>query len=233
MEDFELDIVIGQGPGRAVGEGAVQPFTLIGATTRAGLLTSPLRARFGIVHRLDFYTEADLVDDRHAIGAAFSASRPRRRGDRDRAALARHAAHRQPPAATRARLCRSPGRRPHHARGLSRRAASCSKSTRTDFDESDRRLLRTIIDKFGGGPVGLEQPRRRDRRREGRDRGHLRAVSHSDRLPRSHAARPGRHRARLRVFRTHGSGKGPVVVKTTRPVKIAGLGDVCAAARAD
>src|SRR3954465_6120402 len=57
MEDYELDIMIGQGPGAHSVKLQLQKFTLIGATTRAGLLTSPLRARFGIVHRLDFYTE--------------------------------------------------------------------------------------------------------------------------------------------------------------------------------
>src|SRR5574338_570740 len=62
MEDFEVDIVIGQGPGARSVKVPLQPFTLIGATTRAGLLTSPLRARFGIVHRLDFYEEVDLVE---------------------------------------------------------------------------------------------------------------------------------------------------------------------------
>src|SRR6187397_2119403 len=61
MEDFELDIMIGQGPGARSVKVPLQPFTLIGATTRAGLLTSPLRARFGIVHRLDFYEESDLL----------------------------------------------------------------------------------------------------------------------------------------------------------------------------
>src|SRR6187397_353104 len=61
MEDFELDIVIGQGPGARSVKVPVQPFTLIGATTRAGLLTSPLRARFGIVHRLDFYEHHELT----------------------------------------------------------------------------------------------------------------------------------------------------------------------------
>ena len=62
MEDFELDIVIGQGPGARSVKVPLQPFTLIGATTRAGLLTSPLRARFGIVHRLDFYADADIEE---------------------------------------------------------------------------------------------------------------------------------------------------------------------------
>ena len=60
LEDYELDIVIGQGPSARSVKVPLQPFTLIGATTRAGLLTSPLRTRFGIVHRLDFYTEDDL-----------------------------------------------------------------------------------------------------------------------------------------------------------------------------
>src|SRR4051794_30246061 len=62
LEDFELDIVIGQGPSARSVKVPLQPFTLVGATTRAGLLTSPLRSRFGIVHRLDFYTEADLSE---------------------------------------------------------------------------------------------------------------------------------------------------------------------------
>src|SRR5574338_843141 len=62
MEDYELDIVIGQGPGARSVKVPLQRFTLVGATTRAGLLTSPLRARFGIVHRLDFYTEGDIKE---------------------------------------------------------------------------------------------------------------------------------------------------------------------------
>src|SRR3954468_5928084 len=62
LEDYELDLVIGQGPGARSVKVPLQPFTLIGATTRAGLLTSPLRARFGIVHRLDFYGDADIEE---------------------------------------------------------------------------------------------------------------------------------------------------------------------------
>src|SRR5580765_1949802 len=60
MEDYELDIIIGQGPSARSVKVPVQRFTLVGATTRTGLLTAPLRARFGIVHRLDFYTERDI-----------------------------------------------------------------------------------------------------------------------------------------------------------------------------
>src|SRR4026209_2165318 len=62
LEDYELDIVIGQGPGARSVKVPLQKFTLIGATTRAGLLTSPLRARFGIVHRLDFYNDNDIEE---------------------------------------------------------------------------------------------------------------------------------------------------------------------------
>src|SRR5688572_15578227 len=62
MEDYELDIMIGQGPSARSVKVPLHRFTLIGATTRTGLLTSPLRARFGIVHRLDFYTDADILE---------------------------------------------------------------------------------------------------------------------------------------------------------------------------
>src|SRR5213593_2451453 len=62
LEDYELDIMIGQGPSARSVKVPLQPFTLIGATTRAGLLTSPLRSRFGIVHRLEFYAPGDLEE---------------------------------------------------------------------------------------------------------------------------------------------------------------------------
>jgi Holliday junction DNA helicase RuvB len=65
MEDYELDIVIGQGPGARSVKVPLQKFTLVGATTRTGLLTSPLRSRFGIVHRLDFYAEGDMLEIVH------------------------------------------------------------------------------------------------------------------------------------------------------------------------
>src|SRR5207344_896006 len=60
LEDYTLDLMIGSGPGARSMKIPLKPFTLVGATTRAGLLTAPLRGRFGIVHRLDFYTQADL-----------------------------------------------------------------------------------------------------------------------------------------------------------------------------
>ena len=83
MEDYELDIVIGQGPSARSVKVPLQKFTLIGATTRAGLLTSPLRARFGIVHRLDFYTGRRHRGDRPPLGAHPERASRRRGGARD------------------------------------------------------------------------------------------------------------------------------------------------------
>ena len=104
MEDYELDIMIGQGPGARSVKVPVQRFTLIGATTRTGLLTSPLRARFGIVHRLDFYTEQDIDEIVRRSARIIGVEIDDDAADRDRAAVARHAARRQPAAAARARL---------------------------------------------------------------------------------------------------------------------------------
>ena len=114
MEDFQLDIMIGEGPGARSIKLDLPPFTLVGATTRAGLLTSPLRDRFGIVQRLEFYDQRGAAAHRDALGGdSRRRDRCRRRGAH-RAALARNSAHRQSIAAARARLCRSEGRRAHH-----------------------------------------------------------------------------------------------------------------------
>ena len=155
LEDYEVDIIIGQGPSARTVKMPLETFTLIGATTRTGLLTSPLRSRFGIVHRLEFYTPARPRGDRPPVGAdSRRADRRRGRGG-DRAAVARHAAHRQPAAAARARL-RAGARRRARSRSTSRTPAlKLLEVDEHGFDEIDRKLLRTIIDKFGGGPVGL------------------------------------------------------------------------------
>ena len=109
MEDFELNIVVGKGMGARTMPLAVKPFTLVGATTRSGLLSAPLRDRFGQHFHLDFYDRDELTEIVRALGApAWRASRRRRRA-RDCEPCARHAAHRQPPAAPRARL--RPGQR--------------------------------------------------------------------------------------------------------------------------
>ena len=116
MEDYELDVVIGQGPGARSVKVPLQKFTLIGATTRAGLLTSPLRARFGIVHRLDFYTSERHRGDRQALGSHSWCDAARRCRGRDRSAVARHAAHREQAAPSSPRLRAGARGRPHHRR---------------------------------------------------------------------------------------------------------------------
>ena len=154
MEDFELDIVIGQGPGARSVKVPVEPFTLVGATTRAGLLTSPLRARFGIVQRLDFYSASDIEEivrrSARILGVPI---------DNDAAAEIAKRSRGTPRVAN--RLLRrvrdfAQVRADGHISG--RVADDALRLLEVDgrgFDEIDRRLLRTIIDKFGGGPVGV------------------------------------------------------------------------------
>ena len=154
MEDFELDIVIGQGPGARSVKVPVEPFTLVGATTRAGLLTSPLRARFGIVQRLDFYTDADIQEivrrsarilDVELVGAAASEIARRSRGT---PRIANRLLRRVRDFAQ----VRADGR---ITEDVAHGAMKLLEVDEYGFDDVDRRLLFTIIDKFGGGPVGL------------------------------------------------------------------------------
>ena len=154
MEDYEIDIMIGQGPSARSIKMAVQPFTLIGATTRTGLLTAPLRARFGIVHRLDFYTEDEIreIVQRSAriIGVPI---------DRDATLELATRARGTPRVANRLlrrvrdyAQVRANG---HITMDVTRRALSLLDVDERGLDEIDRRLLRTIIEKFNGGPVGV------------------------------------------------------------------------------
>jgi Holliday junction DNA helicase RuvB len=154
MEDYELDIVIGQGPGARSVKVPLQRFTLIGATTRAGLLTSPLRARFGIVHRLDFYTEPDIREivrrSARILGVAI-----------DDIALEELARRSRGTPRVANRLLRRVRDFAQVRAGGDITAAVAADALRLlevdehGFDEVDRRLLRTIIDKFNGGPVGV------------------------------------------------------------------------------
>lgn len=154
MEDFELDIVIGQGPGARSVKVPIERFTLVGATTRAGLLTSPLRARFGIVHRLDFYTEADIEEivrrsarilSVELVGDAATEVARRSRGT---PRIANRLLHRVRDFAQ----VRADGRiTPEVAEA----AMKLLEVDQHGFDDVDRRLMMTIIEKFGGGPVGL------------------------------------------------------------------------------
>ena len=154
MEDYEIDIMIGQGPSARSVKLPVQRFTLIGATTRTGLLTAPLRARFGIVHRLDFYAEDEIreIVERSAriIGVPI---------DRDATVELAKRARGTPRVANRLlrrvrdyAQVRANG---HITMDVARRALSLLEVDERGFDEIDRRLLRTIIEKFNGGPVGV------------------------------------------------------------------------------
>jgi holliday junction DNA helicase RuvB len=154
MEDYELDIVIGQGPGARSIKVPLQKFTLIGATTRAGLLTSPLRSRFGIVHRLDFYNEVDLQEIVRRSARILKVPI----ADAAASELARRS--RGTPRIANRLLRRVRDYAQVKADGAITEtvAFDALKLLEVDehgFDEVDRKLLRTIIDKFGGGPVGI------------------------------------------------------------------------------
>jgi Holliday junction DNA helicase RuvB len=154
MEDYELDIMIGQGPSARSVKVPVQRFTLIGATTRTGLLTAPLRARFGIVHRLDFYGEDEIreIVQRSAriIGVPIDpdATVEIARRSRGTPRVANRLLRRVRDYAQ----VRASG---HITIDVARRALALLEVDERGFDEIDRRLLRTIIEKFNGGPVGV------------------------------------------------------------------------------
>jgi len=154
MEDYRIDLIIGQGAGARVHPYKLNHFTLIGATTRAGLITAPLRSRFGIVHRLDFYTTEDLdqiirrsakilgitIDDSGAEEIARRARGTPRVGNR----LLR-----------RVRDFAEVRAKGHITRDVAREALTMLGVDEHGLDEVDRSLMLTIIEKYSGGPVGL------------------------------------------------------------------------------
>ena len=155
MEDYQLDIMIGEGPAARSIKLDLPPFTLVGATTRAGLLTSPLRDRFGIVQRLEFYNTSDLSSivqrsagilnlDIDAGGAEEIARRSRGTPRIANRLLRRVRDYAQ---------VKSNG---HIGPEIADAAMKMLKVDSCGFDQMDHRLLKTIIDKFDGGPVGLD-----------------------------------------------------------------------------
>jgi Holliday junction DNA helicase RuvB len=154
MEDLYVDVVTGQGPAARTLKIPIPRFTLIGATTRAGLLSAPLRARFGIVHRLDFYDiEAlNVIVKRSAeiLGIAVTA---------DGAAEIARRSRGTPRIANRLlRRVRDFAEVRHEGRvdvEIARAALRMLEVDDYGLDEIDRKLLTTIIERFGGGPVGL------------------------------------------------------------------------------
>jgi Holliday junction DNA helicase RuvB len=155
MEDFQLDIMIGEGPAARSIKLSLQPFTLIGATTRAGLLTSPLRDRFGIVQRLEFYTVGELerIVTRSAgiLGVPIDPEGASRIAQRSRGT----------PRIANRLLRRVRDYAEVKANGridevVARGALDLLEVDPQGFDALDRKLLSTIIEKFDGGPVGIE-----------------------------------------------------------------------------
>ncbi|AJC44451.1 Holliday junction branch migration DNA helicase RuvB [Xanthomonas sacchari] len=155
MEDFQIDIMIGEGPAARSIKIDLPPFTLIGATTRAGLLTAPLRDRFGIVQRLAFYTPDELAQivrrSASILGIACNAD--------GCAEIARRA--RGTPRIANRLLRRVRDFAQVRAGGqidlaVAQAATQMLKVDAEGFDELDRRMLRTIIEYFDGGPVGVE-----------------------------------------------------------------------------
>ena len=155
MEDFQLDIMIGEGPAARSIKLDVPPFTLVGATTRAGLLTSPLRDRFGIVQRLEFYSPEDL--EAIALRSAGILNLPIE--DQGAIEIAKRA--RGTPRIANRLLRRVRDFAEVEGDGVVTRevAISAMDMLQVDphgFDAMDRRVMQTIIEKFDGGPVGIE-----------------------------------------------------------------------------
>ena len=155
MEDFELDIMIGEGPAARTVKLSLPPFTLIGATTRAGLLTSPLRDRFGIVQRLEYYNQADLagIVQRSAdiLSVPTELTGVQTIADRSRGT---------PRIANRLlRRVRDYAEVKGQGRLTEEMAAAALDMMEVDpngLDSMDRQLLKAIMQKFDGGPVGID-----------------------------------------------------------------------------
>ena len=155
MEDYQLDLVIGQGPSTRTIKLDLPRFTLIGATTRAGALTSPLRERFGLVHRLEFYspTELEIIVTRSAglLGVPM---------DREGASEIAHRARGTPRIVNRlikrARDFAQIKAHGHITREVAHDALEWLGIDSAGFDDMDRKILLAVLEKFRGGPVGVE-----------------------------------------------------------------------------
>lgn len=155
MEDYQIDLVIGQGPSMRTMKLDLPPFTLIGATTRAGALTSPLRERFGLVYRLDFYRpeELQIIIARSAklLGIYIHDDAAEEIGRRARGTprIANRLIKRVRDFAE----VKAQGQITH---AVAQDALNWLGIDHAGFDEMDRKILLTIIEKFKGGPVGVE-----------------------------------------------------------------------------
>ncbi|MGH8197305.1 MAG: Holliday junction branch migration DNA helicase RuvB [Steroidobacteraceae bacterium] len=155
LEDFQLDIMIGEGPAARSIKLDLPPFTLVGATTRAGLLTSPLRDRFGIVQRLDFYAKEELrqivLRAAGILGLRIDEAGANRLAERSRGTP--RIANRLLRRARDFAEVRAAG---HIDGAVATEALDLLEVDREGFDLLDRRLLMTVIERFAGGPVGID-----------------------------------------------------------------------------
>jgi Holliday junction DNA helicase RuvB len=155
LEDFQLDIMVGEGPGARSIKLPLKPFTLVGATTRAGLLTSPLRDRFGITQHLEFYASADLTQI--VLRTARILALPiDDRGAREIAARARGTPRIANRLLRRVRDFAQVKGDGSVNEAVAKDAMDLLEVDPHGFDAMDRKLLLTIIEKFDGGPVGIE-----------------------------------------------------------------------------
>jgi Holliday junction DNA helicase RuvB len=154
LEDYKLDIIIGQGPSARTHTIDVRPFTFVGATTRAGLLSSPLRSRFGIVCRLEFYTHEELafIISRSAEILAVSIDEAGAMEIAQRCRGTPRIANRLLRRVRDYAQVRANG---HIDKATAQAALEMLEVDRHGFDEIDRKLLLTIIEKYQGGPVGV------------------------------------------------------------------------------
>ena len=154
MEDFRVDLIIGQGPGARVHPYQLNHFTLIGATTRAGLIMAPLRSRFGIVHRLEFYTPEELLRIVTRSAGIFGITI-----DREGALEIARRSRGTPRVANRllrrVRDYAEVRAQGHVTLGVARDALAMLGVDEHGLDDTDRNLLLAIIQKYSGGPVGL------------------------------------------------------------------------------
>ncbi len=154
MEDFRVDLVIGQGPGARIHPFHLNHFTLIGATTRAGLITAPLRSRFGIVHRLDFYEPEDLliIINRSAKILNIQMEEGGAEEIAGRCRGTPRIANRLLRRARDFAEVRAAGK---ITRTVAQEALAMLGVDESGLDEVDRNLMLALLDKYSGGPVGL------------------------------------------------------------------------------
>ncbi|MBZ0091212.1 MAG: Holliday junction branch migration DNA helicase RuvB [Sulfuricellaceae bacterium] len=155
LEDFQLDIMIGEGPSARSVKLELPPFTLVGATTRAGMLTNPLRDRFGIVARLEFYSESELLQIVQRSASLLKVQLA------DDGALEMARRSRGTPRIANRLLRRVRDYAEVRADGIVTKAVADAALTMLDVDRigldvMDRKLLLAVLEKFGGGPVGVD-----------------------------------------------------------------------------